>query len=211
MIRRPVFLLINVWHEFDKANNQIKVQMKIRTTPTTPQLSHSHIPKNRALILATTALLTAFTVKAANIEWQGGTASYTNAADWVGGVVPGSTDTAINDNGSNNVVQINIGDPDWALNQIKAGSGAGDGAYVQNGQTLTLSAASRAFRMGIAPANTGIYTLNGGAISYGAGGFYVGEIGTGILNIYGGSITGTGNFADNFGVSATAITASPPA
>lgn len=161
------------------------------------------------------------TAQAANLNWQGGTASYNTPADWVGGVVPGPSDNAINDNTTNNVVEINIGDPDWMVNQILAGNGAGDGAFVQNGQNVNLEGTNfngsavtvytTPFRLGVVAGNTGVYTLNGGTINYGAngGGFNVGELGTGILNINGGTITGNGNFSDNYGVVATpnAVTA----
>ncbi len=77
--------------------------------------------------------------QAANISWSGGTADFTNAASWVGGVVPGPGDNAINDSGSNNIVRIRAGNPDWTVNQIRAGNGAGDGTYTQDGQTVTLT------------------------------------------------------------------------
>ena len=168
------------------------------------------IYKVGALTLALLAASTLVT-RAADRFWSGGTASYTNAAAW-GGTVPGSSDNAINDHGTNNVVQINVGDPDWTVNQIRAGNGAGSGAFVQNGQTVNLngtnvasSAFTTPFRLGIVAGGTGVYTLNGGSINYSNGGFNVGELGTGILNINGGSITGSGNFADNLGFLATPI------
>src|SRR5579862_9087135 len=72
-----------------------------------------------ALCLPTVFAFFAITIAAdAQIEWQGGTASYTNAADWIGGVVPGATNNADNSNGTNNVLQINSGDPDWSLIDI---------------------------------------------------------------------------------------------
>jgi len=129
--------------------------------------------------------------QAANISWSGGTADYTNAPSWVGGVVPGPNDTAINDSGSNNVVRIRVGNPDWTVNQIRAGNGAGDGAFTQDGQAVILNGANSGtgfvtpFRLGTGATNTGIYTLNGGSIIYTNGSFNVGEIGTGILNING--------------------------
>ena len=113
------------------------------------------------------ALLAASTLvtRAADRFWSGGTASYTNAAAW-SGTVPGSSDNAINDNGTNNVVQINVGDPDWTVNQIRAGNGAGSGAFVQNGQAVTLIGTNIAspafttpFRLGIVAGGTGVYTL----------------------------------------------------
>jgi autotransporter-associated beta strand protein/T5SS/PEP-CTERM-associated repeat protein len=146
--------------------------------------------------------------QAADRSWIGGTADYTNAADWTGGVVPGAADNAINDHGTNNAVQISVGNPDWLVGQIRAGNGAGDGAFIQNGQAVSLIGTNSGngfitpFGLGIADGNTGIYTLNGGSINYSNGGFNVGELGTGILNINGGSITGSGVLAVNLGVAA---------
>jgi autotransporter-associated beta strand protein len=168
------------------------------------------IYKVGALTLALLAASTLVT-RAADRFWSGGTASYTNAAAW-GGTVPGSSDNAINDHGTNNVVQINVGDPDWTVNQIRAGNGAGSGAFVQNGQAVTLIGTNIAspafttpFRLGIVAGGTGVYTLNGGSINYSNGGFNVGELGTGILNVNGGSISGSGNFADNLGFPAIPV------
>jgi autotransporter-associated beta strand protein len=154
-----------------------------------------------------------FAAQAANLDWLGGTASYNTPADWFGGAVPGLADSAINDNGSNNVVEINPGDPAWTLNQIMAGDVAGNGAFTQNGQTVTLNGTNKngavttgflvPFRLGVGAAYTGIYTLNGGTNIYVNGPFNVGEIGTAILNLNGGLITGTNNFSDNLGVITT--------
>jgi autotransporter-associated beta strand protein len=167
-----------------------------------------HISEIGALALAALALWPVAT-RAADIHWQGPTASYTNAADWVGGVLPGSGDNAINDNGTGNAVQINVGDPDWTVGQIRAGNSAGNGAFVQNGQTVTplgtnyngpvISEFFTPFRLGVVAADAGVYTLNGGTLNYGTGPFDVGEVGTGTLNINGGTITGSGVFYVNSG------------
>jgi autotransporter-associated beta strand protein len=164
---------------------------KYSNTSRLRRLSRINLPALAALVA-----LPLLTAKAADINWQGGTADYTNAADWVGGVVPGAGDNAINDNGTNNVVQINVGDPDWTVNDIRAGNGAGDGAWVQNGQTVTLNGW---FRLGIIATNTGVYTLNGGTINYQGNHFTIGEFGAGIVNMNGGAINGSGNFAINLG------------
>src|ERR1700744_1958682 len=147
----------------------------------------------------------------ADISWQGPTADYTTAADWVGGVVPGAHDNALNDNGLNNSVQISVGNPGWPGNQRKPGN-AGNGSYIQNGQAVTLlgtnlpnSSYVTPFRIGIGLNNTGMYTLNGGAINYSNGGFNIGEFGTGVLNMSGGTITGSGNFAVNLGTLGTPV------
>jgi autotransporter-associated beta strand protein len=132
--------------------------------------------------------------QAADINWLGGTADYTNMASWAGGVVPASGDNAINDSGSNNVVRINAADPNWTVTDIRAGNGAGDGSFVQNSKVVTINGW---WRLGIASNNTGIYTLNGGTLNYNVGHLSIGELGTGILNVNGGNITGSGNFAVN--------------
>jgi len=134
--------------------------------------------------------------RATDIQWQGGTASYTIAADWVGGVVPGSSDNAINDQGANTVVEINSGDANWGVLDIRAGNGAGDGAFVQNASTVTINGW---FRLGINTAYSGAYTLNGGTLNYLGGELHIGEYGTAVFNLNGGTITGSGNFAVNNG------------
>ncbi|HEV2696147.1 MAG TPA: autotransporter-associated beta strand repeat-containing protein [Verrucomicrobiae bacterium] len=128
---------------------------------------------------------------ATDIPWIGGTAEYTNTIDWTGGVVPGSGDNAINDNGSNNVVQILGTDPTWNVNDIRAANGANaSGAYVQNGSAVILGGW---FRLGIGTGATGIYTLNSGSIQINANRLNVGELGTGVMNIFGGTINGPNN------------------
>ncbi len=146
---------------------------------------------------------------AADVHWIGATDSYTNAASWDTGLVPTNTDNAISDNGSGNAVQVNLGDPNWALTSLRVGNIA-DGALVQNGQTISLNSTVRAFSIGVASGSTGVYTMNDGTVSYGAGGFSIGELGTATMNLNGGSLTGTGNMGVNLGVFTTvaSITAS---
>jgi len=166
-----------------------------------------HCPTFSALTLAALAVLPASLTQAADLLWSGGTGTYNNAAAW-GGIIPGTADNAINNSGTNNTVQINSGNPDWAVSQIIAGSGANGGSFEQNGQTLTLSATIRALRLGVVANQTGVYTLNSGNINYGTGEFTVGELGIGVLNVNGGVINGAGTFAVNRGTSFGAVTAS---
>jgi autotransporter-associated beta strand protein len=187
---------LNVKGLFDAGKKQIKQPTEMKTPTKSTGSRAGHIPQISVLSMATLFALTALSTQAADLSWQGGTADYTTAADWVGGVVPGASDNAINDHGTNNVVQIKVGDPDWTVNDFRAGNGAGDGAFVQNGQTATVNGW---FRMGIASTNTGIYMLNGGTLNYQGGHFSIGELGTGIVNMNGGAINGSGNFAINLG------------
>lgn len=169
--------------------------------------SKLHFPKVCALTLATLAVLPALITQAANVSWTGPTASYTNAANWNPATVPGAADTAINDNGAGNVVQINAGNPDWTVTQILGGNNAGNGAFEQNAQTVTINGTNRgSLRLGVSPGNSGVYTLNGGAINY-TGQFNVGEGGTGTLNVNGGTIAGSGVLAVNVGSSLDAVNA----
>ena len=170
--------------------------------------SKLHLPKISALTLAAAAVLPVMTTHAADISWTGGTASYTTTANWNPATVPGLGDTAINASGIGNKVQVNVGNPDWSLGQIRAGTALGSGAFEQNGQTVNLSATGRgAVRIGIGAGESGIYTLNDGTINYGSGEFNVGELGTATLNVNGGTINGSGNFAINVGSSLDGVTA----
>ncbi len=94
----------------------------------------------RTLTLVSLLSLSALVAKAADIFWTDGTASYTNAANWAGGVVPGSADNAINTNGTGNIVQINTGNPDWTVIDLSAGGTLnGAGAFEQNAQTVNVT------------------------------------------------------------------------
>ncbi len=169
-------------------------------------MNHKTCKKTKRLLaLVALAVASAPLAKAADIYWNGpvGSNSYNDGAKWSGGTVPGTNDNANVTNGTDRVVQINSGDPDWALSSFWAGNGAA----VQNGQTLTLENGGYAFNLGALAGDTGTYTLNSGNINYN-GGFNVGELGKGTLNINGGAINGNGNFAVNVGAFAIAITAS---
>src|ERR1700692_1686350 len=74
------------------------------------------------LVLAVAAALPAASTMAADIFWTGGEGRYTNPTNWTGGVLPGSGDHAINNNGSNNVVQINSGDASWSVVDLICGN-----------------------------------------------------------------------------------------
>ena len=87
--------------------------------------------------VAVSISLSSFVAEAADIFWTDGTGSYTNAPNWTGGVVPGTGDHGIVSNG---VVQINVGNPDWTLDDLSAGGTAdSSGAIQQNGQTLNMN------------------------------------------------------------------------
>jgi autotransporter-associated beta strand protein len=149
-----------------------------------------------ALALMVAAFVGAPDAKAiSDIYWDGGTADFNIGTNWVGGVVP-TGNNAENDNGSNNVVLINIGDPAWNPWDVRAGNENNDsGAFAMYGGTINLGGW---FRMGVANGSFGEFTLYGGTINENNDHINIGENGAGLLNIYGGSIVmnaGSGDFA----------------
>lgn len=155
--------------------------------------SKFHLPKLRALTLATLALWRVGETRAADIFWTGATASYTNAANWAGGVVPGAADNAINTNGLANVVQINAGNPDWTTVDISAGGVTnGAGAFEQNAGVVNVNGW---MLLGSGTDGVGSYTLNNGILNVLGGRIFLGDHpgSTSTLNINGGTINKTGD------------------
>jgi autotransporter-associated beta strand protein len=125
--------------------------------------------------------------------WIGGTSTFNNPASWDTGVVPtagpGATQNANNDNGSNNVVLINPGDPIWIPWDIRAGNGDNtSGAFLQTGSTNTVGGW---FRLGVGVGTVGYYTLSNGVVNAQLES-HVGEIGAGYLKIAGGTYNAIG-------------------
>ena len=138
-------------------------------TSITPKLR----PLTRIGALTLLAGLTASVSHAADIFWTGPSGSYTNTTSWAGGVVPGAADNAIATNGLGNVVQINVGNPDWTVIDISAGGVTnGAGAFVQNGQTVNVNGW---MLIGSGADGTGAYTLNDGTLNILGGRLFMGD------------------------------------
>ncbi len=164
--------------------------MKTSIIPKTSKLGG--IVKVAALVSATLVACPALTAKAADIHWTNSVASYTNALDWDSNTVPTATDNAFSDHGSGTVVQINPGNPDWAVNDLHAGGEANSsGAIEQNGQTLTVNSW---LILGDGANSVGIFTLNGGTVNVSNGRVFLGggPDSTTTLNINAGVINKTG-------------------
>lgn len=142
--------------------------------------------------MATLAVSPTTVTQAADFFWSGNTGTYNNAANW-GGAIPGASDNANNDNGATNVVQINLGDPDWTISDLSPGStDSTSGAFQQNAQTVT---ANGWFHLGAGPNSTGFYTLNGGTLNVLNGRLFLGEGpgSTSYLTINGGVLNKAGD------------------
>lgn len=116
-------------------------------------------------------------------------ASYTTAAYWSPSGVPVAADNAIANNGSNNVVLINSGDPNWTVTDILPANASGSGAFLQNGATVTVNGW---FRMGNASGAVGYYTLSNGVLNVvpASSQLNIGEVAgaVGTLNVAGGAL-----------------------
>lgn len=133
-------------------------------------------------ILAATITLTCIKSRA-DVEWTGPTDIYTNPADWSTGVVPGPADNADNSNGSNNVVQIAAGTPNWTVFNLSAGEQPNSsGAIEQNGPTLTISGD---LWLAEGTNSFGTFTLDSGELSAPTGSVNIafGPGSSGVMNI----------------------------
>jgi autotransporter-associated beta strand protein len=120
--------------------------------------------------------------------WRGGAADFNSDASWTAGIVPQTITNAINDNGSNNVVQINSGDPAWNPGGLWAGDETNaNGAYVQDGSVVNITNSGGWMRLGDCPGATGYYRLDGGTLDLSSNLTVIGESGTGILTLNGGT------------------------
>lgn len=159
--------------------------MNIRTEdPTTRTSLIATAARNScyfAGILAGSSLLPA--ALGADIQWTGATDTWTNAANWSTGTVPGPIDFAWVGNGG--TVQIANGDPIWTTQDFRTGAGGPTGTIEQNGGTVNITSW---FRMGVEEGSTGTYNMNGGMLNVRSNRFNLGEKGAGILNMTGGLI-----------------------
>ncbi len=167
---------------------------------------HGETMNNRVsylmLVVAVLALTLGGAPRAFAVDryWSGGTATYNTPAAWTGGSVPVPGDNAMNDSGSGNVVQINSGDPAWAMGDIRAGSVAGtSGAYYQNGSSVTVN---WWMRLGVGAGATGAYTLNSGTLYVNGVDMKlrIGELGAGTLTLNGGTLDRSVASAANYTV-----------
>ncbi len=136
----------------------------------------------RSLSLATILMLVA-NCAIADSYWQGGTSDFNVAGSWNPSGVPTYVN-AINDSGSNNIILIQPGDPVWSPWDIRAGDGANaSGSYLQTGSTNIINGW---FRLGDSADSAGYYTLSNGVVNALLQA-HVGEIGSGVLTINGGT------------------------
>src|ERR1043166_5515721 len=149
----------------------------------------SSIPNSfRTIAVRTVALsvaLAAIVSRADHFYTNNATGDYNVANYWNPNGVP--NDNTHNNNGSNNVVLIQAGDPLWQHGDTLAGDvGGASGAYLQPGSTNNTGGGSW-LRMGGAVGGFGSYVLSNGLVNVG-GRIQIAENGTGYLEISGGTM-----------------------
>jgi len=165
-------------------NQSIEIQMKTQTYP--------RILKLKTLALAAAALILPAATGLAQTLWVTNTEDYNNPTFWNGTYNGGSNPNTSNDNGSNNVVLIQPGDPVWQHGDTLAGNGNNtSGAYLQTGSTNDTGGGNW-LRMGIGSGSFGYYVLSNGTVNVG-GRTQIGENGTGYVEIDGGVYNGNVN------------------
>jgi autotransporter-associated beta strand protein len=170
-------------------------------------------------VVALSVALTAIVVRADHFYTNNATGDFNVANYWNPNGIP--NDNTHNNNGSNNVVLIQAGDPLWQHGDTLAGDANGaSGAYLQTGSTNNTGGGNW-LRMGLNVGAFGSYVLSNGLVNVG-GRIQIGENGVGYLEISGGTMkanvndTGTnpglaagqGNFAataNNFPVGTVVI------
>ena len=120
-----------------------------------------------------------------------GSADFNIPANWNNGYVPEASspqNNADNDNGATSVLLIQAGDPVWGPWDIRVGDGANASGYDwQTGDTINVGGW---FRIADGTGSTGTYRLDGGALNC-ALQAHVGEVGTGLMLMNGGTMTVT--------------------
>jgi autotransporter-associated beta strand protein len=133
------------------------------------------------------ALLLSAAAALAQTLWIGGTADWNNAANWNPNTIPSGSVNCTDDNGSNNIILIQPGDPIFQHGDTLAGNADNtSGAWVQNGSTNNTGGGNW-LRMGVGLGGVGYYTLLGNGVINVGGETHIGERGTGILEIDGGN------------------------
>lgn len=138
----------------------------------------------RALALAAGLALAAVPALAQSF-YTNSTGDFNVANSWSPNGVPSGSGNATDDNGSNNVVLIQAGDPAWLHGDTLAGQTSGtSGAYLQTGSTNDTGYPSFGnwLRLGIGVGSAGWYVLSNGVLNV-AGQTHLGEKGYGYLEI----------------------------
>src|SRR3974377_1854666 len=144
----------------------------------------------RKVALSVALVSAAIASRADHYYTNNATGDYNVASYWDPNGVP--NDNTHNDNGSNNVVLIQPGDPVWNHGDTLAGSADNtSGAYLQTGSTNNTGGGNW-LRMGLSTGAFGSYVASNGVVNVG-GRIQIGEQGTGYLEISGGTMKANAN------------------
>jgi autotransporter-associated beta strand protein len=171
-------------------SSQPNTQMKTRRTSS--PLNPSRSSQFKLLATAVALVSAAIVSRADHYYTNNASGDYTVSAYWDPNGVP--NDNTHNNNGSNNVVLIQAGDPLWQHGDTLAGSADNtSGAYLQTGSTNNTGGGNW-LRMGLGVNSFGKYVLSNGVVNVG-GRIQIGERGSGYLEISGGTMKANANDA----------------
>jgi autotransporter-associated beta strand protein len=157
----------------------------MKTTPNIRVKSSSNPLRAKQFLALTALLLVPAAAALAQSQWVGGTADFNISTNWNPVGVPSGTVNCTDDNGSNNVILIQPGDPVFQHGDTLAGNAAGtSGAWLQTGSTNNTGGGNW-FRMALGDGSFGSYILSNGVVNVG-GQTHIGERGVGYLEIDGG-------------------------
>lgn len=162
--------------------------MKTIRTASTSSSSRSNQLKKLAAVIALVSV--AVISRADHFYTNNATGDYNVTNYWDPNSVP--NDNTHNNNGSNNVVLIQDGDPIWNHGDTLAGDADGaSGAYLQTGSTNNTGGGNW-LRMGLNVGSFGSYVISNGVCNVG-GRIQIGEKGAGYLEVSGGTMKANAN------------------
>jgi autotransporter-associated beta strand protein len=170
---------------FSVVKASVHINPKMKTSTSSATLKPGRVSRINALALA--VALVAPAAFGQTFYTNNSTGDFNVATSWNPNTVPSGSVNAANDNGSNNIVLIQPGDPLWQHGDTLAGQTAGlSGAYLQTGSTNNTGGGNW-LRMGIGVNSFGSYVLSNGLVNVG-GRIQIGEKGAGYLEISGGTM-----------------------
>jgi autotransporter-associated beta strand protein len=169
-----------------------RMDNEMKMPKTSPTLNSSRSRQLKSCVTAVALISAAIVSRADHFYTNNAPGDYNVPANWDPNGVP--NDNTHNNNGTNNFVIIQAGDPVWNHGDTLAGSADNTaGAWLQTGSTNNTGGGNW-LRMGLGINSLGAYVLSNGTVNVG-GRIQIGERGTGYLEISGGTMRANVNDA----------------
>jgi autotransporter-associated beta strand protein len=165
----------------------------MKTIPNLDKRTETHPSRSRTSLTLACLLLAPAASVMAQTQWTNTTGDFNNASSWNPNTIPTGTVNCTVDNGA--TILIQPGDPVFQHGDTLAGNAAGTtGSWLQTGSTNFTGAGPGGnwLRLALGVGSTGSYVLSNGLL-YVWGQTHVGEVGTGFMELDGGTYYGVGN------------------